>query len=703
VSTRPAIGVIAPQLSGIYFGTLLSSLRAATAPHSDLLLAFQGTPRDLLASRIALDHVAGWVVLNTVDGLDQLARRFPVVTLGAQLPGVACPAVFPDNIGGMQAAVAHLLEHGHRRIAFVGNLANADIEQRHRGYLAALAAAGVEPDPRLLLRVEDNSEQSGATALARLVEAGVECTAIACATDENALGVLSAAHTFGRSVPGTLAVVGFDDIVLAHGAVPPLSTVRVSLQSLGAEAGRLLLDRIAGRETPAGAVHVPTSFIPRRSCGCLASSHSIGLSAVAAAADWRGALARQLVALAVAPHPVEPDADIGALWPGAGALAAALEDALDGRGEPASALAPAWLEAVQLTLSLETLLAMLKLLEETSAWLLAARGSSADAEARLAAFLDSARLELMRARIAPENAFVRSYSTLVQQNYSISIRLMRGAIDEARDLRWLRSVPFRWGCLGLWDGPPGPDGAPRLLIAGDHSNVAQPRPGGSVGARVVPEAFPPLDRMPAPVAPGELDLVVLLPIRTAERSWGVLALAGPIAYLSSSGNYDVLSAYAAQLSAALERDALETALRGAYEQANLLADTVRELSSPVIPLLPGVLLVPLIGTFDAQRSQLLIDQLLSRVAEHGAHVVLIDVTGVPLVDTQAAAALVQIANAARLLGARTVLVGVRPEIAQSMVALGIDLRQIETRASLAAALTTLQPAGGRAVGRGGLG
>jgi anti-anti-sigma regulatory factor len=126
---------------------------------------------------------------------------------------------------------------------------------------------------------------------------------------------------------------------------------------------------------------------------------------------------------------------------------------------------------------------------------------------------------------------------------------------------------------------------------------------------------------------------------------------------------------------------------------------VRELGSPIIPLLPGVLLVPLVGAIDSARAQQIIDTVLQGVAGHQATAVLLDISGVPLVDTQVANSLVQTARAASLLGARVSLVGVRPEIAQSIVGLGIELPQLAAQPTLAAALRTLLQE--REQGRGG--
>jgi anti-anti-sigma regulatory factor len=185
------------------------------------------------------------------------------------------------------------------------------------------------------------------------------------------------------------------------------------------------------------------------------------------------------------------------------------------------------------------------------------------------------------------------------------------------------------------------------------------------------------------------EIAIVLPIKTMTRDWGVLALAGPIQYLHSSGNYDALNAIATLLGAAIERESLQQTLQNAYERERGLANIVRELGSPVIPLLPEVLLIPLVGVIDSLRAQQIIDAVLQGVSSHQATTVLLDLSGVPLVDTQVAHSLLQTTRAASLLGARVILIGVRPEIAQSIVGLGINLHQFATQPTLAAAVQSL--------------
>jgi PAS domain S-box-containing protein len=107
---------------------------------------------------------------------------------------------------------------------------------------------------------------------------------------------------------------------------------------------------------------------------------------------------------------------------------------------------------------------------------------------------------------------------------------------------------------------------------------------------------------------------------------------------------------------------------------------------PVVQIWDGVVLVPLIGTLDSQRTEQLMERLLQRVAEAGSSVALLDITGLPTIDTQTAQHLIETISAVRLMGADVVLTGVRPSIAQALVHLGIDLSSIITRSSLASGL-----------------
>lgn len=128
--------------------------------------------------------------------------------------------------------------------------------------------------------------------------------------------------------------------------------------------------------------------------------------------------------------------------------------------------------------------------------------------------------------------------------------------------------------------------------------------------------------------------------------------------------------------------------RAALQQQVIDAQSaaIRELSTPLIPLADNVVSMPLIGTIDSQRAQQVLETLLEGVATHRAEVAILDITGVSIVDTQVAQALVHAAQAVKLLGAQVVLTGIQPPIAQTLVHLGVDLSGVVTRSSLQAGI-----------------
>ena len=112
-----------------------------------------------------------------------------------------------------------------------------------------------------------------------------------------------------------------------------------------------------------------------------------------------------------------------------------------------------------------------------------------------------------------------------------------------------------------------------------------------------------------------------------------------------------------------------------------------ELSTPVVKLWDGVLALPMIGTLDSARTQVVMETLLQRIVETGAEVAIIDITGVPTVDTLVAQHLLKTITAARLMGAECIISGIRPQIAATIVHLGVDLSAVITKATLADAFS----------------
>jgi len=132
--------------------------------------------------------------------------------------------------------------------------------------------------------------------------------------------------------------------------------------------------------------------------------------------------------------------------------------------------------------------------------------------------------------------------------------------------------------------------------------------------------------------------------------------------------------------------AFETYIKGREEVILRQTDEITEISTPVIRVWDGILALPIIGTLDSARTQVVMESLLTEIVESGSSVAILDISGVPTVDSLVAQHLLKTVSATRLMGAECIISGIRPEIAQTIVHLGIDLSGIVTKASLASAL-----------------
>ncbi|MBE9461670.1 STAS domain-containing protein [Dyadobacter subterraneus] len=130
----------------------------------------------------------------------------------------------------------------------------------------------------------------------------------------------------------------------------------------------------------------------------------------------------------------------------------------------------------------------------------------------------------------------------------------------------------------------------------------------------------------------------------------------------------------------------ETFITGREDVISQQSDEMAELSTPVIRVWNGILAMPIIGTLDSARTQVVMENLLQGIVDTGSSIAILDISGVPAVDSLVAQHLIKTVNATRLMGAECIISGIRPEIAQTVVHLGIDLSQMITKATLESAL-----------------
>lgn len=223
--------------------------------------------------RVLMEKRVDGIILATTAGSlpavrDVRWRRVPLVLFDRELPGVATDTVKVDSVLGGRLATAHLIGLGHRRIAIIhGPLLRSTGAERLQGYLLALRAAGVRPDPALIR--EGNFKQDSGRELAReLLDLSPPPTALFCTNNLMTVGALQAVGERGVRIPVDLSLIGYDDMewwTLTH---PPLTTVGQPVYDLGREAMRLLLAQI-GRDQarrPQRVVLKP-ELILRQSCG----------------------------------------------------------------------------------------------------------------------------------------------------------------------------------------------------------------------------------------------------------------------------------------------------------------------------------------------------------------------------------------------------------------------------------------------------
>lgn len=276
-SRTNTIGALLPDLHGEFFSEVIRSIDHA-AHHGGfhlLLSSSHDGEREIMTSfRAMRGRVDGLIVmspdLDARTAVHSFPDGFPVVLLNCPADREGYDSIVIANYGGARAAVSHLLELGHRRIAMItGRERNHDASERLRGFRDAMREAGITGDDAMESS-GDFTEESGFRAARALLGVEHRPTAIFAANDSMAIGAISALREEGVRVPEDVAVVGFDDIPMARYMNPPLTTVHVDISALGTRATDCLLEQI--HEEIRGAHEhrqevVPATLIVRGSSG----------------------------------------------------------------------------------------------------------------------------------------------------------------------------------------------------------------------------------------------------------------------------------------------------------------------------------------------------------------------------------------------------------------------------------------------------
>ncbi len=168
------------------------------------------------------------------------------------------------------------------------------------------------------------------------------------------------------------------------------------------------------------------------------------------------------------------------------------------------------------------------------------------------------------------------------------------------------------------------------------------------------------------------------PLRRGEQVIGMVSVA------NKEGGYQEQDSLALESLSVAINEAIHS--KRVEERISKQTQELLEISTPILQVWEGIVIAPLIGTLDSQRTQHFMERLLQAIVDNNSPLALVDITGVPTVDTQTAQHLIESISAAKLLGAKVILTGIRPNIAQTLVHLGVDLADIETCSSLSTGL-----------------
>ncbi|HUC56174.1 MAG TPA: LacI family DNA-binding transcriptional regulator [Streptosporangiaceae bacterium] len=254
------VGVLIPDLNNPLFPPIVRGIEDRLA--ADGYVALIGNTdadyeRERLVFHLMRDrHVDGFVFATArlrSPVLDEaIAAGIPVVLVNRSAESYGLPSVSADNELGMSLAVDHLVALGHRRIAHVAGPQDISTGlSRYHGFVEAMKAHGLEVDTELVVTARAYSIDEGERCCLALLEAGHRPTAIAAANDMLAVGCYAALETAGCSCPADMSVVGFNDMPFMDRLTPALTSVSFPHYELGKEAGRLILEQIAGAERSA--------------------------------------------------------------------------------------------------------------------------------------------------------------------------------------------------------------------------------------------------------------------------------------------------------------------------------------------------------------------------------------------------------------------------------------------------------------------
>lgn len=269
-----AIGLVTPDIREPFFSTLASAVEDEADRHGYTI--FMSSSRSDRAREIAAierlhdRHVDGLIMMtNTPDDgtlAHLIGKRRNVVLVDEDIPGVSVPRVFVENEAGAHAATRHLIEAGHRRIAYLGGPVGLfSVEERKHGYLRAMREAGLDI-PEDLMRFGSFSLDFARQCVREVLKTKRPPTAIFASSDSLAIGSITELRALNLAIPGDISLVGFDDLPITELLQPPLTAVRQPIEALGRHGFQALHALLTGA-SPQMLTRLPVELMVRGSVG----------------------------------------------------------------------------------------------------------------------------------------------------------------------------------------------------------------------------------------------------------------------------------------------------------------------------------------------------------------------------------------------------------------------------------------------------
>ncbi|MCP4543813.1 MAG: substrate-binding domain-containing protein [Chloroflexi bacterium] len=682
------------------------------------------------------DYLGHYVNADEMKAFCEQFYPLPIVSIGL-VQGV--PSVLVDNYQGVFEAVSHLIQvHGRRRIACIrGPEGNVEADQRYKAYVDAMEQHNIPLDPACVV-VGGFAGATGVPAMRTLLdERQATFDALVTSTDEVAIVAIKALQDRGMQVPDDVSVVGFDDD--GEYWTPPVTSVHAQWYEANVKAADLIIALLAGEQVPEQTV-LPSRMVVRQSCGCPSGTvRQIATGRVAQVGEdeqgLSGFIAQRQDVLAAMIQAVEHsivglddgwetcllDAFI-ADWKRPDSDDELDQEFTDGfiiELDQILRQVVAGGNDVMIWLQIVSVLRRCVLPHLTDHHI-TSRLEDLWQQANVLIGEMARRVEMTRRVQAGHQA---------QQLRQIGQKLITSFdVDSVFDAL-VEELPHLGieGCyLCLYEDPAAPTEWTRLVLAYDErGRIPLSEETRRFSApQLMPEGLLPYDMWDTLLVESlyfredQIGFVLFKPGTASRAIFGTLreqissALKGALLLQDQRRAEQVLAeAYSEVEQQVRERTValeLEIAERERVQAESLQLQqqvidaqkqALQELSTPIIPVMDRILVMPLIGSIDSMRARDITRALLAGIRVHRARIVILDITGVPIVDSGVANHLNKTIQAARLKGSHTIITGISDAVAETIVELGIDWGGVETLADLETGLKVALTRMGLRIGR----